>query len=1162
MAASSADSHPWPIYNARYRVVFPIFDADGDLVTAAAGLDSELSQDQGTFADATNEATEIATSSGMYYLDLIATELDTKSTAIIVKTSTSGAKTTPLVLYPKRLPVVRTGTAQAGANTTITLDSGASAIDDFYNGCYVNITNNSPSNALGQARRITDYVGSTKVATVEAAWGTNPSSASTFEILAPGDTSNVVQWAGTQVMEPTAAGRPTVDVKKVNGTDQTAGDLATLITAVDDYVDTEVAAIKAQTDKLTFTASNEVSANVTVMAANVVTASAIATDAIGSAELAASAITEIQSGLSTLDAAGVRSAVGLASANLDTQLTTIDDFLDTEIAAIKAKTDNLPSDPADASDIASSFTTVNTKLDTIDDFLDTEIAAIKAKTDNLPSDPADASDIASSFSTVNTKLDAIDDFVDTEVASILAAVDTEVAAIKAKTDNLPTDPADASDIASSFTTVNSKLDAIDDYVDSEVAAIKGVTDKLDTAMELDGAEYRFTINALEQGPSGGGGGASASAIADAVWDEARSGHTTDGTFGKYLDEQVSLVGSVAIQGKGTSKAQAKDIAEKVWEVSLGDRSAKDVLLAKSEFDPTKDTVLVDSSDLQTAISNVLVKLEAIKPDERHGELLDLIKSLEPKDYDNALKSLQTTISALEAKITSITPEVDTFSPTALQSVYGNRQDLQALYNPDGTAKNPADPKVAGIPTLQDWATKYGSKEEPALQQNTINALPTSNVAGNQLVDTVNEKLKALLSADGQLTPDEQALLDQVKGLSNKELPLLATARSAADDKNYKELDALMGQIKTLRSDRTALTAKLLENLNMSEAERAYSDRLRGQVQGARKEQVNIESQAIPMFRIQGQQLTATKRAALEQMVTAENLQALTAQRQTTLDTLKTALQINSEDISTTLNLEQEFRSIAKEQRDQARQDIADMMEFSQGRSFNELDSDSQQRLVLATANTPLTLGMVQNALGATNRKFAQDNKITNPFYFAPDGRTVINTKTGEAYTNEQDFFRAGGAKDFSNVATVQAQAGQAVKFETVTLGSGKTARKVRYGYDAKGNIVSAVDLATGQSVATNTSAGNTNVTIPRSTSMPSTTPKSTKITVTEGTNYADAYLTPRRGPTDGYVSPEDYKTARDAWVQDGLPVSTFDSKFAKYINPADPQDYPGSKVKK
>jgi hypothetical protein len=42
--------------------------------------------------------------------------------------------------------------------------------------------------------------------------------------------------------------------------------------------------------------------------------------------------------VSTLDAAGVRAAVGLASANLDTQLAAIDDFIDTEVAAILVDT--------------------------------------------------------------------------------------------------------------------------------------------------------------------------------------------------------------------------------------------------------------------------------------------------------------------------------------------------------------------------------------------------------------------------------------------------------------------------------------------------------------------------------------------------------------------------------------------------------------------------------------------------------------------------------------------------------------------------------------------------------------------------------------------------------------------------------------------------------
>lgn len=82
-----------------------------------------------------------------------------------------------------------------------------------------------------------------------------------------------------------------------------------------------------------------------------IAAGAIATDAIDAAAIKTDAVTEIQSGLSTLTAAGIRTAVGLGSANLDTQLGAIDDYIDTEVAAIKAKTDNLPSDPADASDI-------------------------------------------------------------------------------------------------------------------------------------------------------------------------------------------------------------------------------------------------------------------------------------------------------------------------------------------------------------------------------------------------------------------------------------------------------------------------------------------------------------------------------------------------------------------------------------------------------------------------------------------------------------------------------------------------------------------------------------------------------------------------------------------------------------------------------------------
>jgi hypothetical protein len=85
-------------------------------------------------------------------------------------------------------------------------------------------------------------------------------------------------------------------------------------------------------------------------ASGAIDATAIAADAIGAAEVASSALakgTEI-TGFNDLDAAGVRTAVGLASANLDTQLSTIDDYVDAEVAAIKTKTDFLPSATAGA----------------------------------------------------------------------------------------------------------------------------------------------------------------------------------------------------------------------------------------------------------------------------------------------------------------------------------------------------------------------------------------------------------------------------------------------------------------------------------------------------------------------------------------------------------------------------------------------------------------------------------------------------------------------------------------------------------------------------------------------------------------------------------------------------------------------------------------------
>jgi hypothetical protein len=77
------------------------------------------------------------------------------------------------------LGTAHTGTAQAGGASTITLAAGASAADDAYTGMTIRTTGGTGS---GQSRVISDYVGSTKVATVAEAWTTPPDATTTYSI--------------------------------------------------------------------------------------------------------------------------------------------------------------------------------------------------------------------------------------------------------------------------------------------------------------------------------------------------------------------------------------------------------------------------------------------------------------------------------------------------------------------------------------------------------------------------------------------------------------------------------------------------------------------------------------------------------------------------------------------------------------------------------------------------------------------------------------------------------------------------------------------------------------------------------------------------------------------------------------------------------------------
>jgi hypothetical protein len=135
----------------------------------------------------------------------------------------------------------------------------------------------------------------------------------------------------------TAVGLATANLDTQIGDLPTNSELATALAGADDAVLAAVAALNNLSMANIRTAVGLATANLDTQLADLPTNSELATALAGADDATLAAV----AALHNLSLADIRTAVGLASANLDTQLTAIDDYLDTEIAAIKAKTDQL-----------------------------------------------------------------------------------------------------------------------------------------------------------------------------------------------------------------------------------------------------------------------------------------------------------------------------------------------------------------------------------------------------------------------------------------------------------------------------------------------------------------------------------------------------------------------------------------------------------------------------------------------------------------------------------------------------------------------------------------------------------------------------------------------------------------------------------------------------
>jgi len=254
----------------------------------------------------------------------------------------------------------------------------------------------------------------------------------------------------------------------------------------------QVSAVKTQTDKMTFSG-----ANINAVAA--------------------------------ADSPGVTTLLSRLTSTRATYLDLINTYLNATISsvyslvnAVKAKTDNLPTDPSSAATVASEISAAEAAIlaDTL---------TIKNKTNNLPSSPA----------AVGSQMDLVNAPNSTAVTAIQSGLATAANLTTALNRLGAWTGSGANNLLGAFRALLRK--------DSDAAAPSDINTNLGSgAGTFDNTTD--SNEAIADAVSGIGGGAAPTAVqnANAVWDAVRSAHTNSGSFGQGVASvQGAVTGAVA-----------------------------------------------------------------------------------------------------------------------------------------------------------------------------------------------------------------------------------------------------------------------------------------------------------------------------------------------------------------------------------------------------------------------------------------------------------------------------------------------------------------------------------------------------------------------------------------------------------------------------------------
>lgn len=186
---------------------------------------------------------------------------------------------------------------------------------------------------------------------------------------------------------------------------------------------------------------------------------------------------------------------------------------------------------------------------------------------------------------------------------------------------------------------------------------------------------------------------------------------------------------------------------------------------------------------------------------------------------------------------------------------------------------------------------------------------------------------------------------------------------------------LRGRITRAEEEQRATQQAVIEATRQSEAERVASERLTTLTQQARESEEIALKRGETLGFARGEAGEVNRANAIQLLAASENLQALTGQRVGKLEALKIRAGFEDTRLERLLGVEEDFKTLKKEEKAEMRNNLMTVLEFSEGKAFEQLDSDSQSQIMQASTRLGLPLSSIQNAL--TNNAIAKREEVAN-----------------------------------------------------------------------------------------------------------------------------------------------------------------------------------------